>query len=224
MTGRAERGLVVLAKWPGRGRAKRRLGAAVGGRASTVLAHAFLLDTASVAARCGAGSTVVAFAPPSAAGRIGGLFPGADLVAQRRGSFGTRLARALDAGLERARAVVLIGTDSPTLDLRILDAAFVALAGGGADCVLGPSRDGGYYLIGCIAPLPPTVFSPMPWSTGAVFAITRDRVRAAGLRLAVLPALYDVDDAVSLALLRADRAGLRRARATAAALRELGPT
>lgn len=221
MTSRAQRGLVVLAKWPRAGRAKRRLAAAVGTRASTALAHAFLVDTASLATRFGAGIIVVAFAPPSAADRFGEAFPGARLAAQQRGSFGRRLADALDAGLERARAVVLIGTDSPTLSPRILDAAFAALAGG-ADCVLGPSRDGGYYLIGCRARLPRAVFSPMPWSTRAVFAITRDRVQAAGLRLALLPQRYDVDDAASLAHLHGDRVGLRRAPATAAALRKLG--
>ncbi|MDQ6858716.1 MAG: TIGR04282 family arsenosugar biosynthesis glycosyltransferase [Chloroflexota bacterium] len=211
----------MLAKWPGTGRAKRRLGVAVGTPASTALARAFLTDTATLAARCEAGVTIVACAPPSAAGRMSVAFPGARLVAQPRGSLGTRLADALDAGLERAHAVVLIGTDSPTLDPRIVQAAFTEL-NGGADCVLGPSRDGGYYLIGCRTHLPRTLFSSMPWSTAAVFSTTRERVRAAGLRLAVLPEGYDVDDAVSLALLRSDQAGLRRAPATAATLREIG--
>ena len=107
MKGRVERGLVVLAKWPRAGRAKRRLRAAVGTRGSTALAHAFLADTAALAGRTCADATLVAFAPPSAADRFAVVFPGAALVAQPRGSFGTRLARALDAGLERARAVVL---------------------------------------------------------------------------------------------------------------------
>ena len=193
----------------------------VGTRGATALARAFLIDTASLAARCDAAVTIVAFAPPSARDRVSAVFPGARLVAQPRGSFGTRLAGALDAGLERAQAVVLIGTDSPTLEARLIGAAFAALAGG-ADCVLGPSRDGGYYLIGCRARLPRTLFSSMPWSTTAVFSTTRDRIHAAGLRLALLPERYDVDDAASLALLRADRAGLRRAPATATTLRELG--
>ena len=212
---------MVLAKWPAAGRAKRRLGAAIGSRDSTMLARAFLLDTAGLANRCAPIATTVVFAPPSATERISRAFPGARCVAQPRGSFGTRLAHAIDAGLAHAHAVVLIGTDAPTLDDRIVDAAFTKLDQG-ADCVLGPSCDGGYYLIGCRARLPESVFREMPWSTATVFAMTRDRVRAAGLRLAVLPERYDVDDAASLALLRADRAGLRRAPATAAALRELG--
>ena len=220
MKGRVERGLVVLAKWPRAGRAKRRLRAAVGTRGSTALAHAFLADTAALAGRTCADATLVAFAPPSAADRFAVVFPGAVLVAQPRGSFGTRLARALDAGLERARAVVLIGSDSPTLDPRIVDAAFTALADG-VDCVLGPSRDGGYYLIGCQMRLPRTLFSPMACSTHRVFAMTRERVIAKGLRLTLMPERYDVDDAASLAMLLADRAGLRRAVATAATLRGL---
>jgi uncharacterized protein len=214
---------VVLAKWPRAGRAKRRLGDAIGPRAATVLAHAFLEDTAALAGRCGADLTLVAFAPPAAAERIAGLFPGAGLVAQPRAPFGTRLGHALEAGRARAQKVVLIGTDSPTLDPRVVREAFAALESG-AGCVLGPARDGGFYLIGCSGPLPATLFCRMPWSGTAVFALARDRARAAGLSVRVLPAGYDVDDATSLALLRADRAGLRRAPSTAAALRRLDAT
>jgi len=211
---------VVLAKWPRAGRAKRRLGAAIGPRAATALAHAFLEDTAALSQRCGADLRLVAFAPPAASDRVAGLFPGARIVPQPRAPFGTRLGHALEAGQARARNVVLIGTDSPTLDPRVVREAFVDLESG-AGCVLGPARDGGFYLIGCSRPLPAALFRRMPWSSSAVFALTRERARAAGLSVRVLPAGYDVDDATSLALLRADRAGLRRAPATAAALRRL---
>ncbi len=217
---RVGRGLVVLAKWPRAGRAKRRLGVAIGARASTALAHAFLRDTAALALRSMADTIVVAFAPPSAADRVAGVFAGAHLIPQPSASFGTRLTVALEAGRARARHVVLIGTDSPALDPRIVRDAFAALEAG-ADCVLGPSHDGGFYLIGCSAALPASLFRRMPWSTAAVFGLTRDRARAAGVELVVLPPAYDVDDAASLELLRADAAGLRRARATAAALRDL---
>lgn len=221
MSTRTRRGLVVLAKWPRAGRAKRRLGAAIGARASAALAHAFLRDTAALAQCCEADTILVAFAPGSAADKVGAVFAGARLVVQPRGSFGARLAAALEAGRARSHNVVLIGTDSPTLDPRIVRDAFVALESG-AGCVLGPARDGGFYLIGCSAPLPPSLFQRMPWSTSAVFALIRDRARAAGVAVARLRVAYDVDDAASLGLLRADRAGLRRARATAAALRRLG--
>ena len=217
---RVERGLVVLAKWPRAGRAKRRLGLAIGTRASTALARAFLLDTAALAARSTADTILVAFAPPSAAARIASVFPDATYVPQPAASFGARLRRALDAGRAQARHVVLIGTDSPTLDPRIVRDAFAALERG-ADCVLGPSQDGGFYLIGCSAPLPSSMFQAMPWSTAAVFGLTCERARMAGIAIVFLPLAYDVDDAASLALLRTDRAGLRRARVTAAALRDL---
>jgi len=217
---RAGRGLVVLAKWPRAGHAKRRLGAAIGPRASTLLAHAFIRDTAALAERSAADTIVVAFAPPSAADRVAAVFEGARLVSQPRASLGTRLARALDAGCAHARNVVLIGTDSPGLDPRIVREAFAALESG-AGSVIGPSRDGGFYLIGCSAPLPPSVFRQMPWSTSAVFALMRDRVISMGVPVALMPEAYDVDDAASLELLRGDRAALRRARATAAALHRL---
>lgn len=220
MRRRVDRALVVFAKWPRAGRAKRRLAAAVGREASIALAHAFLRDTAALARNCGADELIVAYAPPSAKARFEEVFAGATLVPQPRTSFGARLERALAFGHARARSVVLIGTDSPTLDSRVVVAAFATLEGG-TDCVLGPARDGGYYLIGGTRSLPPTLFRRMPWSTRTVFAVTRERALTAGSRIAVLPCTYDVDDVAALRLLRTDRAGLRRGRATAAVLRRL---
>ena len=90
---RVGRGLVVFAKWPRAGRAKRRLGAAIGARASTALAHAFLRDTAALAERSMADTIVVAFAPPSVADRVASVFAGAHLVPQPPGNPGSPDAR-----------------------------------------------------------------------------------------------------------------------------------
>jgi len=145
---------------------------------------------------------------------------GARLVAQPRGGFGARLERALVAGLTRGRRVVLVGADSPTLPPAIVRRAFARLAR--ADVVLGPATDGGYYLIGARAALPEPLFREMPWGTARVAEEALRRAAVAGLRVAVLPAWYDVDDAAGLCRLLADGAGLRRARATRATLAALG--
>ena len=115
--------------------------------------------------------------------------------------------------------MVLIGTDSPTLPAAIVRRGFARLAR--ADCVLGPATDGGYYLIGAREPLPRSLFASMPWSSGTVGAETLRRARDAGLRVALLPTWYDVDDEAGLARLAADRA-LSRAPHTRAALLRLG--
>lgn len=162
----------------------------------------------------------MAYAPPSARPCFAAAADGARLVPQLRGGFGARLERALVAGLRRGQRVVLIGADSPTLPPAIVRRAFARLAR--ADVVIGPATDGGYYLIGTRTRLPRPLFRRMPWSTPRVAEETRSRAETAGLRVAVLPAWYDVDDAAGLRRLLADGAGLRRARATRATLAALG--
>jgi len=214
-----ERVLVILAKWPRAGRAKRRLSHTLGTRDAIALARAFLADTLALARSCGADTVIVAYAPPAARSAFAKLAPTARLVAQSRAGFGARLRRALDAGHAEGKRVVLIGTDSPTLPAAIVRRGFARLER--ADCVLGPATDGGYYLIGAREPLPRALFARIPWSSGAVAAETRARARDAGLRVALLPTWYDVDDEAGLARLAADRA-LSRAPHTRAALLRLG--
>lgn len=212
--------LVIFAKWPRTGHVKRRLTREVGRAGSSVLARAFLADTLALAARTRPDELIVAYAPPSARAQFAAQARGATLVPQPRASFGDRLRAALAAGVRRGDEVVLIGSDSPTLAPVTVGAAFARLENG-AECVVGPSEDGGYYLIGCRRRVPGTLFDAIPWSTNRVFAATAARASAAGIRLDVLRPWYDVDDSTGLERLRADRAGLRRASATREALRRM---
>lgn len=208
----------MLAKWPRAGRAKRRLGRTVGSNGATSLAHAFLADTLALSSCCGADEVVVAYAPPAARASFVKLAPGTRLVAQPRAAFGGRLQSALAAGHAAGKRVVLIGTDSPTLPTALVRRGFARLER--ADCVLGPAMDGGYYLIGAREPLPRSLFASVPWSSDAVVAETLRRARDAGLRVALLPPWYDVDDEAGLARLATDR-GLARAPHTRTALLRL---
>ena len=60
------------------------------------------------------------------------------------------------------------------------------------DVVLGPTMDGGYYLIGLRTPVP-ELFENIPWSTGQVYALTEQKVKMLGLSLKILPELRDLD-------------------------------
>lgn len=126
------------------------------------------------------------------------------LIPQVRGHLGTKLAAAFAAEFARgAPAVIAIGGDCPALDCRRLRAAARALAH--HDAVLGPATDGGYYLLGLRAPHP-ELFTGIAWSSPAVLAQTRARLRASCLATHELPPLNDVDDAA--AWRRARAAGL----------------
>jgi hypothetical protein len=79
----------------------------------------------------------------------------------------------------------------------------LALQQPGERVVLGPSADGGYYLIG-LKRADPRLFEGVSWSTPDVYRQTVERVHAAGLELVELPTWYDVDDAATLSQLRAE--------------------
>jgi glycosyltransferase A (GT-A) superfamily protein (DUF2064 family) len=99
--------------------------------------------------------------------------------------------------------VVIMDSDSPTLPPAQVAGAFAALDG--ADVVLGPCEDGGYYLIGLKRPQP-RLLREVPMSTPHVLRDTLALAEQAGLRVALLAPWYDVDTAQELDRLRADLA------------------
>jgi glycosyltransferase A (GT-A) superfamily protein (DUF2064 family) len=103
----------------------------------------------------------------------------------------------LDAG---HGAVCLLNSDSPTLPTAYLMAAATALAAPGDRIVLGPSTDGGYYLLGLKRPHR-RLFEDVDWSTERVSAQTLARAEELGLAVHQLPSWYDVDDLHALRLL-----------------------
>lgn len=113
------------------------------------------------------------------------------LEPQGAGNLGEKLRRAFqesfDAGCER---VVVIGSDCATLEARDIQAAWEALST--HDVVIGPARDGGYWLLG-LRRTAPTLFDNIPWSTEIVFRQTLRRAREAGLTVHCLRELSDVD-------------------------------
>lgn len=86
--------------------------------------------------------------------------------------------------------ICLVGTDVPSLPLPHYRDALRALSQ--HDLVIGPARDGGYYLIGLTRPHP-ELFINIPWSTDRVMDLTQQKAVAAGLKIAILPTWSDVD-------------------------------
>jgi rSAM/selenodomain-associated transferase 1 len=206
--GPGSRVLGLFAKWPAAGAVKTRLAAGADPGWGARVAHAFLLDTVDRLAGVDA-RRVLAFAPAAAAADFAALVRGRfALTPQADGDLGRRLAgfvtRELDGG---APAVVVVGTDSPTLPAAYVDQAFREL--GRADVVLGPAADGGYYLLGCGRRLPP-VFEGIAWGSARVLEDTVARLADPGWRLALLPPWYDVDTPADWAMLRGHLAALRR--------------
>ena len=117
---------------------------------------------------------------------------------QRGGNFGERLIAAVEdlfaVGFE---SVCLINSDSPTVTAASFAEATRALARPGDRLVLGPSDDGGYYLVG-LKRMHRRIFEEIDWSTEKVFAQTMERAQETGLEVHLLPAGFDVDDRATL--------------------------
>lgn len=115
-----------------------------------------------------------------------------DEVRQEGEGLGERLFAAL-ATAGRSGPVAAIGGDHPELDAARVEEAFARLAAG-AEVVLGPSADGGYYLIALAARgVVPELFRGVPWSTSEVLVVTLERCRQLGLRCELLAEGWDVD-------------------------------
>ncbi len=111
---------------------------------------------------------------------------------------GARLFHALAAAAASHQMVAAVGSDHPELDSARVEMAFDRLSDG-ADIVLGPAADGGYYLIAVRREaLDLSLFENIAWSTDQVLATTIVRARARDLVIDELPVGHDVDDAAGL--------------------------
>ena len=195
-----------MAKAPVPGLAKTRLTPALGADGAATLA-AQLLDHAVAQAVAAALGPVTVWATPDATHPAFVRLQqrhGVRLAVQSAGNLGQRMAAVFATSFAESFAnpfandrgpLLLIGTDLPGLTAAVLQQAAAALATHPA--VLVPALDGGYGLIGLRQPAP-EVFAGVDWSTPAVLAQTRQRLAAAGLRHAELPAVADIDEAADL--------------------------
>jgi len=110
---------------------------------------------------------------------------------QHGNDLGVRMAEAFRlAFADGADRVVIIGSDCPELDGAVLNDGFSRLEHG--DFVLGPTPDGGYYLLG-MRTFEPSVFEGIAWSTESVRTATLEKISLLGKTCALLPELSDVD-------------------------------
>jgi rSAM/selenodomain-associated transferase 1 len=201
--------LGLFAKQPLPGQVKTRLAGATSPDWAARVADAFLRDTLQRLLQVDARRFVV-FSPAEAGPFFlpltGNHFA---LLPQCPGHLGQRMAGFITAQVQAgAEAVVLVGTDSPTLPVGFIEQAFCELER--ADLVVGPATDGGYYLIGCGRRVPP-VFGGIDWSSSRVLGQTVAALGRGEWRLAVLPPWYDVDTLDDWWMLRGHVAALRHA-------------
>lgn len=187
--------LVVFSRLPSEGTTKTRLIPALGEQAAAELQRKMTQHTLDVARRW-RDHTKAAIEVRFTGGHTDEMQSvfGTDVryVEQGDGSLGIRLQRAFRDGRGATdQHIITIGSDCPSITPLVLRRAFAAL--GTHDVVIGPATDGGYYLIGLRRPQP-RLFHEIDWGSETVFEQTMSRCRAAGLRVATLEPLSDVDE------------------------------
>ena len=203
MNKRAECAIAIMAKAPLPGEVKTRLCPPLSYEEAAQLYRCFLWDKIEQLNSLKATAPAVAYTPDDAESLFEAMVPSKfTLILQKGPDLGARLSNTLNQLLESGyRRVMAIDSDTPTLPVAYLEKAVSVLSKPEIDVVLGPSEDGGYYLIG-LRRLQPELFEKMRWSTAQVLSETMRRAQAKGLKVVCLPTWYDVDTPEDLKRLR----------------------
>lgn len=192
--------LAIMTKVPRAGLVKTRLIPPLTAEEAAALNTCFLRDISAAIGKAGEVTRGIAcYTPVGAEEAYRKILPAEfQLIAQRNGDFGQRLAGAIDDLLAVGfDSVCLINSDSPTAPTSAFAEAAQLLSSPNDQLVLGPSADGGYYLIG-MKRLHSRLFEEIDWSTDRVLAQTLERAAEIGLAVRLLPLCYDVDDRTTL--------------------------
>jgi uncharacterized protein len=197
--------LVILTKAPQPGQSKTRLVPPLSYAEAADLAEALLLDQLQNLATFGGARLFIAFTPENAAGFFEGFIAqGFTCFAQRGRSLGERMRHAFEHLFARGfENIILIGSDLPTLPMQYFQQAYGWLEKS-ADVVLGPSADGGYYLIGMNRMIA-TLFDEIEWSSADVLCQTIHKLGDLNLKAELLSECHDIDTAKDLERLQSER-------------------
>ena len=204
-------GIAFMAKASAPGRTKTRLVPPLTFEEAAALNTAFLQDVADNVLLAARDARIVGFAaygPPGSEDFFRRTLPDAiGLIEAWLPNFGDCLLRTIEQILARGHtSAVVLNSDSPTLPTVFLVETAAVLARPGDRAVLGPSSDGGYYLLGLKA-AHRRMFEDIAWSTERVAEQTLERARDIGLAVHRLPVWYDVDEADDLRRLQSELTG-----------------
>jgi len=194
--------LILFAKTPEAGRAKTRLIPALGKASAARVAAALIEESVRRAIRAWPGTVHLQAWPDPGHECFAALqrCHGIAVSRQAPGDLGTKMFAALKDAHRRGATAAVMGCDVPHCPAQTLRDAHARLSR--SRNIVGPSEDGGYYLIG-INPPAPRCFEGIEWGGSRVFADTLRRAQEAGIELDLLPRLNDIDTMADLEALRA---------------------
>ena len=200
-TGEVRGAVVVMAKAPRQGLVKTRLAGAYPPHAVVELSECMLRDTLALAQKL-SGVQVAVMCPTGDVADIEAHVPaGVHVVGQRGNGLAAALASVFEHFVPHFRRVVAVDSDSPHLPVAILHSAFELLETN--EVVVGPTEDGGYYLVGASS-MHPRLFDPVTLGTGTARDALLASAKALGLSVALTEPWYDVDVPADLSRLAAE--------------------
>ena len=215
--------VIVFAKNPVPNQVKTRLVPTLSPEQAAALYTAFLTDWCETLGKLPGVDLIIAYTPAEAQLDLQALLgDGVIYIPQIGTGLGERLTSATQWAAEHGYTkILLVGSDSPTLPISYISQALTLLDS--RDIAIGPSTDGGYYLIGFsavnVAMTVPSVFEDIVWSTASVFRQTLGRIRSLKAKVGLLPPWYDIDTAEDLAFLYAHISAMKLAGDTVQAVR-----
>jgi rSAM/selenodomain-associated transferase 1 len=191
--------LAVMAKAPIAGNVKTRLQPFLSAEEAADLARALLLDQLHHLRAMKSADLYVAFTPPQEEALMQRLAPAPfQLFPQSEGDLGARMHHIFAHLFSQGhKAVILIGADLAPVPLDYFAQAYANLDRAQQHAVLGPSQDGGYYLVGLNRPTP-ALFENMTWSHDRVFTQTLTKLMNLGIETHQLPIGFDIDTPADL--------------------------
>lgn len=197
--------LLLFTRYPEPGQAKTRLIPALGSQGAADLHRALTEHTLQQVQALGQIMPVtvnIYFDGSSVEAMQAWLGPHLTYHAQICGDLGERMSQAFQAAFQAgARQVVIIGSDCPGLTAALLHQTFQHLSG--CDVVLGPAKDGGYYLLG-LGQFIPDLFCGIAWGSPQVYDQTRQKINHGCWSYRSLPRLGDIDRPEDLLCLPAE--------------------
>lgn len=215
--------VIVFAKNPIPNYVKTRLIPRLSADQAAALYRAFLTDWCETLSELSTINLIVAYTPEGSQPDLQTIIGDAvTYIPQTGDNLGERLTSATYWASENGyEKIIITGSDSPTLPLVYISQAVEALDT--SDIVIGPSVDGGYYLIGLsnqsLTAVLPTIYEGIAWSTKHVFQQTVERIHKINAKLKLLPVWYDVDTPEDLDFLQAHLSALRLAEGRVQAVR-----
>ena len=185
--------MIIFVKYPVKGMVKNRLSNTIGADQAATIYRMFVMDLLARLSNLNV-PLVIGFHPDDAGERfrqwLGDQY---DYVPQRGRDLGERMRNSFEQAFKNGfKRVILIGSDIPDVPIDFINHAFHSLST--SDAAIGPSFDGGYYLIGFRSNgFIPEIFDGMIWGTETVLKDTLDILRDKGSRVHMLPSWRDID-------------------------------